>query len=288
MINLFTVWNIKFRIHWSFFFIFAIIGMGESQSGSFLFDAIAISLLFVCVLLHELGHALTAKYYNIHTPTITLFILGGVAELEKEIETPKEEFWITFFGPLVNFVIFLILFGINFGIRDVPVVSAEVINSDMLLWLMVANFAIAIFNLIPAWPLDGGRILRALLGWTIGVDKANTVATYIAQLVAFPLAYWALSGTFSLTLLLIAVAVFFFSGMQRRDYNQKKLIKEKKDSIRNELTKHREYLIEQRKQSPYSDIYPKQMNYVLNDNMTTATINLTDEGEPYEVHEEQA
>ncbi len=119
--------------------------------------------LFVCILLHELGHALVAKRYGIPTAQITLFIFGGLAEIKKEPQSPKIEFWITIAGPLVSFALAFIMYVVTGLLVKNHAPSSIAAVTYYLAWI---NALIAAFNLIPAFPLDGGRILRAILWWS--------------------------------------------------------------------------------------------------------------------------
>lgn len=131
--------------------------------------------LFICITLHELGHALTAKHFDIPTAQITLFIFGGIAEIKKEPPTPKIELLISIAGPIVSFIIALlcyILTGVGVALKW-PVELVGIVG--YLAWI---NVIIALFNLIPAFPLDGGRILRAILwSWKNNASWATEVVT---------------------------------------------------------------------------------------------------------------
>ncbi len=135
-----------------------------------LFGIVATLLLFVCVLLHELGHSLTAAHYGIHVEDITLLPIGGVARIEIP-EDPRKEFWITVAGPAVNVVIAILLIGLGAILNETSVLSLDNLTDSMrsaewsglLPYLTVANILLVIFNILPAFPMDGGRILRSLL-----------------------------------------------------------------------------------------------------------------------------
>ncbi len=131
--------------------------------------------LFVCIILHELGHALTAKHYGIPTEQITLFIFGGLAEIKKDPPTPKIELFVSIAGPIVSFLIALSMYALT-SIGEAYKWPIQVVGiTAYLAWI---NVFIASFNLIPAFPLDGGRILRAILwGWKNNVRWATEVVT---------------------------------------------------------------------------------------------------------------
>ena len=142
--------------------------------------------LFVSVLLHEFGHALTAQARGIRVPSITLFIFGGVANIAVEPRTPRDEFWITLFGPLTS----LALAGVGAAVWYVtrgtlrPVAALGVV-------LGFINLQLAVFNLIPGFPLDGGRILRSIIwGITGNLLRATRIATVIGQVVGYGFILW--------------------------------------------------------------------------------------------------
>ena len=147
-------------------------------------------LLFLCVLAHEFGHILTARAFGVLTPDVILLPIGGVARLERIPEKPLEEFLIAIAGPLVNVVIGLGLVLVTSATLDggslATVESAKVSMVDR---LASVNLFLALFNLIPAFPMDGGRILRALLSARLGFVRATEIAAMIGQWVAFALGF---------------------------------------------------------------------------------------------------
>jgi Zn-dependent protease/CBS domain-containing protein len=144
-------------------------------------------LLFGSVLLHEFGHALAARHYGIQTADITLLPIGGVARLERMPEEPLQELFVAVAGPLVNVVIILGL-GTILGWEAVWEAAGsrfeEAPESFAVLFLMVVNVNLLLFNLIPAFPLDGGRVLRALLTLWLGHARATRTAASIGQIFA--------------------------------------------------------------------------------------------------------
>lgn len=142
-------------------------------------------LFFVSILLHELSHAAVAKLRGIPVRAITLFALGGVAQIEKDAADAKSEFWMGIIGPITSFVIGLFclalawLFGWNLASEAVSAPAA------MFMWLGFINIALAIFNMIPGFPLDGGRVLRAIVWWITGdANRSTRIASRVGQLVA--------------------------------------------------------------------------------------------------------
>lgn len=174
-------------------------------------------LIFGCIILHELGHALMARHFGIQTRDITLYPIGGVARLERLSEKPWEEFWISLAGPAVNIVIAIVLNGLMFLVR-MPVWRVDtqfhIGFSSLAAHLVLLNFFLALFNLIPAFPMDGGRVLRALLALQLGRRAATELAAKLGLMFAmvfFPLAayYFHAPG-----LVLLAIVVFFLGQQE--------------------------------------------------------------------------
>ncbi|MBR0672741.1 site-2 protease family protein [Roseomonas soli] len=207
-----TVRGTVIRIHVTFFLLLAWIGASHATRGG-LPDALAgiafISLVFGCVVLHELGHAAAAARYGIATPDITLLPIGGMARLDHIPEEPWREIAIAIAGPAVNVAICLVLAAVLGGIPPAQEgLTVEDPRAGFLPRLFWVNAFLVLFNLIPAFPMDGGRVLRAALALRMGHREATRTAARIGQGVAFALGMLGLFGA----PLLIFIALFVYLG----------------------------------------------------------------------------
>jgi stage IV sporulation protein FB len=170
-------------------------------------------LLFGCVLAHEFGHIFTARAFGVATPDVTLLPIGGVARLERIPEEPRQEFLIAVAGPAVNVVIALALVLLA-GARLDPGALGSVDNASisMIDRLAIVNLFLAVFNMIPAFPMDGGRVLRALLAIRMGHLRATEVAAAVGQVVAFLLGFIGLF--YNPMLIFIAVFVYLAASAE--------------------------------------------------------------------------
>lgn len=223
-LKLFTWLGIPVYIHWSFGLIFLYILYIANRQGyngveTLWFTGLFLSL-FACVLLHEYGHAMAARRYGVGTRDIVLMPIGGMARLEKMPEKPWHEFVVALAGPLVNVAIALVLgFAVwaaypseqlemlRYALEDVE--FGESLTSSRLLrytvTLILSNVVLVIFNLIPAFPMDGGRVLRALLAMRIGRPRATRIASVVGQIIAFG---FVLLGLYSENYMLAILGIF--------------------------------------------------------------------------------
>jgi Zn-dependent protease/CBS domain-containing protein len=200
--------GIQLRIHVTFLLLIIWLALGSVSS------AIFVLLLFLCVVLHEFGHAFAAKGYGINTPDITLLPIGGVARLERMPEEPKQELVIAIAGPVVNVIIAACLY-IVIGARGHVGPETAVESGDMLVGLFQINVWLVLFNLLPAFPMDGGRVLRALLASRMSFARATQVAATVGQAFAFIFGFVGLigiPGLFHANPFLLFIALFVYIG----------------------------------------------------------------------------
>lgn len=185
-INLGKIFGIDLKMNITFLFLLLWVGFSSLFSGASAGEAVTeivfIIALFVLVVLHELGHALMAKRYGIKTQDITLLPIGGLARLEKMPEDPKQELFVAIAGPTVNLVIGALLFvGLLLsGFFNQPL-SLALLEENLWIQLLTANITLFLFNLIPAFPMDGGRVLRSLLSLRMDPVKATSIAANIGK-----------------------------------------------------------------------------------------------------------
>ncbi|MEO5717630.1 MAG: site-2 protease family protein [Chthoniobacterales bacterium] len=203
--------GIGLRIHGTFFLLLAWVGFIYYRDGGTVAAVdglIFILLIFLCVVLHEFGHALAARRYGIKTRDITLLPIGGLARLERMPDEPREEVVVALAGPAVNIVIaaaLWIVIGLTSGI-PAPAIM-EHTGVPLALRLFAVNIWLVLFNMIPAFPMDGGRVLRALLAMRMNYARATQVAASIGQGIAF--VFFVIGLWWNPLLLLIAVFVYF-------------------------------------------------------------------------------
>jgi Zn-dependent protease len=208
--------GIKISVHWTFLILILWIVFANMRTGSDakeIFWAIGFVLaIFACVILHELGHALMAQRFKIKTREISILPIGGVAQLESVPEKPKEELLVALAGPAVNVIIAGILYpfvSMNEDIGELQSLS-RVGPRNFMISLMSVNLWLALFNLIPAFPMDGGRVLRALLAFNLTHAKATNIAASVGQVLAMVFVFF---GFFT-NPFLIFIGFFIFLGAQ--------------------------------------------------------------------------
>lgn len=215
--------GIKVFIHWTFSLLLLYIIIANARSGAALGDTgwtlLFIFAVFFCVILHEFGHALTAQKYGIKTKDITLLPIGGLARLEKLPEDPKQELNVALAGPMVNVVLFFILGAVVYftGYDLETMEDPHLDGNSIWMFLASANLILALFNLLPAFPMDGGRVLRALLSIKMPRVKATQIAGGIGQFLAI---FFVFFGLFN-NPILVLIGIFIFLGAQA-EVNQTK------------------------------------------------------------------
>lgn len=194
-INLCKVFGIQLAVHASFVLLLAYWGYQGWLEGGVLGMAWSVGLIvlfFVCVILHELGHSLTARRYGINVPRIMLLPIGGMAEFDRIPRKPAQELLITAAGPAVNFLLVGLL---------LPVVWQDFFHSDsvaayspagVIVQLVYANLIMGVFNLVPVFPMDGGRIFRALLAMKLPYLRATWWAVMVGRVLAIGFIAWGL------------------------------------------------------------------------------------------------
>lgn len=207
--------GITVQVHWTFLILIAwriyAYWTSTQDLGSTIEGLLFVLSLFGCVVLHELGHALAARGYGIETEDITLLPIGGLARLKKIPEDPREEFVVALAGPAVNLVIVL---GLALGGITVPIFvtfSDSFLQTPFLAELMAINLTLLVFNLLPAFPMDGGRVLRALLAMRMEHARATRIAASIGQFMAIVFGFLGLSAGQPFLLL---IALFVWIGAE--------------------------------------------------------------------------
>ena len=196
-IKLGRIFGVQIGLHYSWFIIAFLITL--SLAGHFTTNnpgwspvlrwgvAIVTAILFFgAIIAHELSHALVAKARGLPVHSITLFALGGVAQLEKDAADAKTEFWMGIIGPITSFVIGVVCLLLTVALGWRPPEFPQDPLPAMLMWLGYINIALAIFNMVPGFPLDGGRVLRGIIWWVTGnAKRATMIAARVGQVIAF-------------------------------------------------------------------------------------------------------
>ncbi len=198
------IFGISIRLHYSWFFIFALVTWALaanyfpitypswSTAQAVTVGLITSLLFFASVLAHELLHSIVANREGIPVHNITLFIFGGVSEMTQEPDSAKHEFWMALVGPLTSIVLGLIFYGIE-------LTSTNPFVAGVSYWLALINISLGLFNLIPGFPLDGGRVFRSIVWWRTGnLKKSTRIAAGVGRVVGFIFiiggVYWIFTG----------------------------------------------------------------------------------------------
>jgi len=219
--RLFRLFGIDVKIHASFFLLPAAISYLYTHAYGFeigLRAVVLVVMVFACVLAHEFSHSLKAKSYGIHVTDITLYAIGGVASMQRIPREPRLEFLIAIAGPLFNFALALILLVPLYFLFGKQALLAPSLESwpQTFVNLFWANIVLGLFNLVPAFPMDGGRILRSLLARRMGFANATRISVYLGYGFAI---LFVLIGLWKRRwmLILIALTVYYSASLE---YNQ--------------------------------------------------------------------
>ena len=214
-----SISGIRIRIHLTFALFLIWLGIAFWKEGgmSAMTNGLSyILLLFACVVLHEFGHILTARRYGSQTLDVVLLPIGGVARMKSIPEKPGQELAVALAGPCVNFVIAAGLFGLLGSQTIMQDITRPAKDIPILSQLAIANIALAVFNLVPAFPMDGGRALRALLSYRMDRAAATVLATRIGHVLAIG---FGILGFIAGHPLLMLVAFFIFLGATAENNN---------------------------------------------------------------------
>lgn len=231
-IRLFRLFGIQLSVHWTFFLLLGYVAwegwrdaLASGQAELPVFGALAyvvgLVVFFACVVLHELGHALTARRFGVGVPRILLLPIGGMAEFDSIPRKPSSEFLIALAGPAVNFVIVAVLLGCGVVFPGAQILeflrfvfSAHQggVEIDMTFWqeLLTMNLIMGCFNLVPVFPMDGGRVLRALLAMRLEYVRATFIAATLAKVLAASAAV--LAVTYGRVQPAVLFGFIFFAG----------------------------------------------------------------------------
>jgi stage IV sporulation protein FB len=200
------------RVHVTFFILLAAVAwvyFEQGGAGAAIEGVLFILAVFGCVLLHEFGHVTMARRFGVRTPDVTLLPIGGLARLERMPENPRQELLVALAGPAVNVVIagvLAVFYGVAALVRPRGL-EAMLFDPSFGERLMIINVILVVFNMIPAFPMDGGRVLRALLAMTMPYGRATELAATIGQVLAVA---GGLLGLSAMNPILVLIAVFIF------------------------------------------------------------------------------
>jgi Zn-dependent protease len=247
-----TVGGIPVKIHWTFGLLLLWVAYSTS-AGGFNPYMVVISIgivlsVFFCVILHEFGHAMAARRYGVKTFDILMTPIGGIARLERMPQGKGQEFWVALAGPVVNFVIvgliwigFLLFEGVSLPLFTDAFWNFDTRQPSYFMILLMANGYLGLFNLLPAFPMDGGRMLRSLLSLRLSRERATQIASYTGQgLAIIMFVIGVMRGQPTLTL--IGVFIFFAARQENRSLQMQKIVTKSVASDLMEPVEHRLHL----------------------------------------------
>ena len=204
------------RLHVTFLIFLAWIGIADYMAGgpaAALDSIIFLLLVFLCVTLHEFGHIMMGRRFGIRTPQVILSPIGGIASMERMPEKPAHELLVAIAGPLVNVVIALVLVA-AIGLSPGLLASLDFDQATLAERLLLVNVTLVLFNLIPAFPMDGGRVLRALLAMKMGPARATALAARIGQ--GFAMLFFALGLFYNPILMFVGIFIYFAATAEQQ------------------------------------------------------------------------
>lgn len=204
------------RLHFTFLLFLAWIGIADYLAGgpAAAVDSIVfILLVFLCVTLHEFGHIAMARRFGINTPQVILSPIGGIASMERMPEKPKQELLVALAGPAVNVVIALLLMAV-FGLSLRLITTVDFETASLAERLLIVNVTLVAFNLVPAFPMDGGRVLRAVLAMNMDTPRATALAARIGQ--AFAMFFFVLGLFYNPILMFVGIFIWFAAASEEQ------------------------------------------------------------------------
>ncbi|MBN2452838.1 MAG: site-2 protease family protein [Candidatus Omnitrophica bacterium] len=220
-VKLFTILGIEIKVHVTFLLLIFFVMLGGIKWVALVFG------VFFFVTMHEICHSVVAKHFGIKVREITLLPIGGIASMSRMPDKPYQEFWISLAGPASNILVVLILF---FPMKFLlgPEVLLHPLSTETwpltMAYVFWINLILAGFNMIPAFPMDGGRVLRSLLAIWLGYVKATRIAALLGHIFAFAFAYF---GIMRGNIILVAIAVFVYMAAsgEEAQVNIKEILK---------------------------------------------------------------
>jgi len=206
-----SAWGIPIELHITFILLIAAVFVLSVPTQQFYYFFL-ILFLFVFVVFHELAHSVIARHYGIKVRKIILYPIGGVSEIEEIPDNPSQEWRMAFAGPLTSLVLGIALLGVSLVIspQALTIFVFTTITGNFLTDLAILNILLGVFNLIPAFPMDGGRVLRALLAERLKYSDATRYAVYIGKI--FGIAMVIAGFLFTSYFLLVLVGIFVYIG----------------------------------------------------------------------------
>ncbi len=204
------------RLHFTFLLFLAWIGIADYLAGgpaAALDSIIFILLVFLCVTLHEFGHIAMARRFGVNTPQVILSPIGGIASMERMPEKPKQELLVAIAGPLVNVAIALLLMAV-FGLGLGLLTTIDFDRATLAERLLIVNVTLVAFNLVPAFPMDGGRVLRAVLAMNMDAARATALAARIGQ--GFAMLFFVLGLFYNPILMFVGIFIYFAASAEEQ------------------------------------------------------------------------